>query len=245
MALDIRVRLLLEDLTCRCRKRTNAGSQSSGNSLKSTRNERETDTADFYAGELGFFIFENGGGDTRFVRPLADHLSNLIKQGVQVLVSPVTQLLAPPVLLVIRPVPKNWDVVLVILACASEERDSRANIQDLPQHAIVNIIHANTIAQRKSGVQSISLDIRPNGDLHTAILRVSSHIPNNAVRFQVEHVEVLLDFCPSQRLASCLALIFATLIPRAASDCEALCAADDAVEGVEGGTIDAGGLMSD
>lgn len=118
-------------------------------------------------------------------------------------------------------------------------------MQDLPQHVVVHVVHADAVAEGQGRVESVPLDVWPHADLCGPILAVAEEVTHDAVRLQVEHVKVPSHRRAAECLTRSLAFVLARVVPRAGADGETLRGRNDSVEGVQSRTVDDGRLVPD
>lgn len=73
---------------------------------------------------------------------------------------------------------------------AAQEGDGMADLEDFIEHRLVPRVHADSITERQSGVQSIALDEMLHTDLSTVGVVTLLQISNNAISLEIKDVEV-------------------------------------------------------
>ena len=113
-------------------------------------------------------------------------------------------------------------------------------MKNFAEKLIICVVHADAITECQSGVESKALDVWPDADFLVGVREVAIlvHVSNDAKALQIEHGMIAAHCRFGESRTSCFPLVLATNIPGAASDREALRAADDSVESVKLRTVD-------
>lgn len=108
--------------------------------------------------QLGFWVLQHVSGDARFVLSLGNFVLEHFKKERQVLVASFS--IFPCLIVSTRPYPHQRDVVLPIVARASQIRHDPLDMDDLLEEGTVNRpINANAVVQCQARVQSKPLEV--------------------------------------------------------------------------------------
>ena len=112
-------------------------------------------------------------------------------------------------------------------------------MEDLAKKLIVRVVHADAVTKCQGGVKSKALDVGPDTDFHVGVREVTIlvHVSDDAKALQVEHRVITAHGGLRESRASRFALVFATGIPRATANREALSATDNSMESVKLRTV--------
>ena len=82
-------------------------------------------------------------------------------------------------------------------------------MEDFSKHIIIHVVHTDTVTEGEGSVKSKSLDIWSNANLNLASFAVSMEVAENAIRFKVEHGEVVFERGSTQCRSSSLPFVLA------------------------------------
>lgn len=106
-------------------------------------------------------------------------------------------------------------------------------------------VNADTIIESQTGVQGEAMEVFPGVQVHRPIFAILVHVLDGDGAFQVNKGHIALDGRAVQGSGGHLATTLARFIPWRCADGETLAARDNAVESVESGSGDEGGLVGD
>lgn len=162
--------------------------------------------------ELGLGILQNIPRNARLVDSLGDAVLEDIQQVGQVLIPALTELLSLAIRLGQNP--QQRDVILPVVAGATEVRDSALDIDDLAQQLVVHVaLDAEAIVQGQAGVEREPLEVRGRIELHGAVLAVLQQLLDACRRLQVDDGHVRLHGGSVQRRGGGFAAALARLVP--------------------------------
>lgn len=194
--------------------------------------------------QLGLGVLQNVTRDAWLVGALGNTILENLQQIAQILVTTLTELLRLAVLL--GEDTKQGDVVLPVVAGTAEVGDTTFHIDDFVQQLIVHIaLDTEPVVEGETGVEGETLEVGFGVDIAGTVLAVLEQLLDTRGAFEVDDGHVGLHGGAVQCGRSGLATTLAGFIPGRGTDGEALRGGYDAVESVEGGTRDEGGLVFD